>query len=157
VVPFRWRHLLVYGPEAAALDLAEPLFGPPVYVRPGYWLLGENDYLLPDAFIDDVGQRWEGHEALALIEQRGDLFPRADVIGRLRSGAERSVFVKELDRAVMAAFASPEPAGANPVRLDVGLEARAVPDGFALTPAPPPPELELAARALPCYRLAPGV
>jgi len=33
--------------------------------------------------------------------------------------------------------------------------ARAVNDGYALTPAPLP--IELLARALPCYRLAPGV
>jgi hypothetical protein len=31
-----------------------------------------------------------------------------------------------------------------------------VPDGLALSPVPLPPALEQFARALPCYRLAPG-
>jgi hypothetical protein len=152
VVPFAGRHVLVFGPEAQAFG--EPAIGPPVYVRPGYWLWGANDYLLPAEAIDDIGQRFQGPAAYEWIETRGDAFPRADVIGSRPSGRPESVFVKELDLAVLALFAG----GQQPpvVKLDLALEALAVPDGLALSPVPLPPVLELYERAIPCYRLAPG-
>ena len=155
VIPFQRRHLLVYGPDAAALS--EPLFGPPVALRPGYQLHHRPDYLLPTAAIDDVGQRFEGAAAYDWIERRGDAFPRADAIGTLLSGQSASVFMKELDLAEMALFAAPVGEVGRPVRVALALEARAVPDGDALTPVACPPELGLFARAVPCYRLAPGV
>jgi hypothetical protein len=167
ILPFNQRHLLVYGPDADALG--RPLFGPPVYLQPGYWLLTRQDYLLPTTTIDDIGQRFDAPDCYEWIEARGDAFPRADVIGVLPSGEKQSVFMKELDLAAMAAFASPEghaPAG-NPsttlgaslpcTRVDVAIEARAVPDGYALAPIPLPPPIQLLSRALPSYRLAPGV
>ena len=49
LVPFNQHHLLVYGPDADALG--RPLFGPPVYLHPGYWLLTRQDYLLPTASL----------------------------------------------------------------------------------------------------------
>ena len=154
VVPFVSKHLLVYGPDAGALG--EPLFGPPVELRPGYLLIGRHDYLLPAAAIDDIGQRFEGTEAYAWIEGRGDAFPRADVIGTRPSGADESVFMKELDLAELTLYAAPANGGGHPVRLALAIEARAVPDGLALAPIEPPPVLEPYSRALPCYRLAPG-
>jgi hypothetical protein len=153
VVPFLDRHVLVFGPQAEAFG--EPAFGPPAYVRPGYKLWGVNDYLLPAEAIDDIGQRFRGPLAYEWIETRGDAFPRADVIGRRPSGRPESVFMKELDLAVLALFAGSGPE-APVVKLDLALEALAVPDGLALSPVPLPPVLELFARALPCYRLAPG-
>ena len=153
-VPFQSKHLLVYGPDAGALG--EPLFGPPVEVRPAYLLVGRHDYLLPEAAIDDIGQRFEGTEAYVWIESRGDAFPRADVIGTLPSGASESVFMKELDLAELALFASPPNGGGHPVRLALAIEALAVPDGLALAPIELPQVLEPYSRALPCYRLAPG-
>jgi hypothetical protein len=153
VVPFAGRHVLVFGPEAEAFG--EPAFGPPAHVRPGYKLWGANDYLLPAEAIDDIGQRFKGPAAYEWIETRGDSFPRADVIGQRLSGRPESVFMKELDLAVLALFASGQPEA--PVSmLDLALEARAVPDGLALSPTPLPPELKLFERALPCNRLAPG-
>ncbi len=166
ILPFNQRHLLVYGPDAEALGT--PLFGPPVSLRPGYWLLTRQDYLLPTATIDDIGQRFDAPECYEWIEARGDAFPRADVIGVLPSGEKQSVFMKELDLAVMAAFASPAvhaPAGNSSItlgagvpriRVDLAIEALAVPDGYALAPIPLPPPIQLLARALPSYRLAPG-
>jgi hypothetical protein len=153
VVPFLAWHVLVYGPEAAAFG--EPLFGPPIFVRPAYRLWSGGDYLLPSETIDDIGQRFRDRAAYEWIEARGDAYPRADAIGMRPSGQPESVFMKELDLAVMAAFATGEPGGPV-VRLDLALEALAVPDGQALRPVPPPPELELFERALPWYRLAPG-
>ena len=167
LVPFNQRHLLVYGPDAEALGT--PLFGPPVSLRPGYWLLTRQDYLLPTATIDDIGQRFDAPDCYEWIEARGDAFPRADAIGILPSGEKQSVFMKELDLAVMAAFASPvrHSSAGNPstplraglpcIRVDVAIEARAVPDGYALTPIPLPSPIQLLTRALPSYRLAPGV
>ena len=153
VIPFAAAHVLVIGPDAEAFGV--PAFGPPVYVRPGYPLWDGRGYLLPDEAIDDIGQRFKGREAYTWIEARGDAFPRADAIGTLISGAPHSVFMKELDLANLALFASAQPNSA-PVRLDLLLEARAVPDGYALSPVPPPSELAPFARALPSYRLAPG-
>jgi hypothetical protein len=167
ILSFNQRHLLAYGPDADALGT--PLFGPPVYLHPGYWLLTRQDYLLPTATIDDIGQRFDAPECYEWIEARGDAFPRADAVGVLPSGEKQSVFLKELDLAVMAAFATPAghaPAG-NPstalragmpcIRVDLAIEARAVPDGYALTPIPLPSPIQLLSRALPSYRLAPGV
>jgi hypothetical protein len=170
VVPFLDWRVLVFGPDAGAFG--EPAFGPPAYVRPGYKLWGANDYLLPAEAIDDIGQRFQGPAAYEWIETRGDAFPRADVIGVRLSGRSESVFMKELDLAVLALFAGSGPE-APVVKLDLALEALAAPDpspraglgagggalgsGLALSPTSLPPELELYERALPCYRLAPGV
>ena len=79
VLPFSRYHLLVHGPDAEALG--EPLFGPPVHLRPGYHLVTEPDYLLPTEVIDDIGQHFFAPECYEWIEQRGDQFPRADAIG----------------------------------------------------------------------------
>jgi hypothetical protein len=170
IIPFNQHRLLVYGPDAEALGA--PLFGPPVYLRPGYWSLRHNDYLLPTEVIDDIGQRFDAPECYEWIEARGDAFPRADAIGVLASGEKQSVFMKELDLAVMAAFAVAAFAvadprseaegtssleGSSPVRLDLAIEALAIPDSYALTPTPLPAPIAWLDRALPCYRLAPGV
>lgn len=153
VIPFAATRVLVVGPDADAFGV--PLFGPPVFVRPGYPLWNGQGYLLPDEAIDDIGQRFKGRDAYLWIEERGDAFPRADAIGVLASGTPHSVFMKELDLANLALFASEQPSSA-PVRLDLLLEALAIPDGYALAPAPPPSDLAPFARALPSYRLAPG-
>ena len=153
IIPFNNHHVLVYGPDAEALGL--PLFGPPAYVRPAYWLWDEQTYLLADAAIDDIGQRFEDAAAYTWIEERGDAFPRADVIGRLPTGEARSVFMKEVDLAAVATYAASAPAGPS-VPIDLVLEARAVPDNYALLPLALPPELAPFNRALAAYRLAPG-
>jgi hypothetical protein len=132
-----------------------PLLGPPVFIRPGYPLWDGHTYLLPNEAIDDRGQRFTGPAAYAWIEERGDAFPRADAIGVLTSGEPMSVFMKELDLANLAMFASARPEGA-PVRIELVLEALAVPDGYALSPVALPLELTSLARAVPSYRLAPG-
>ena len=165
IIPFNQHHLLVYGPDADALGAS--LFGPPVYLRPGYWSLRHNDYLLPTAVIDDIGQRFDAPDCYEWIEARGDAFPRADAIGVLPSGEKRSVFMKELDLAMMAAFAvadprseaegTSSPEASSSVHVDLAIEALAVPDGYALTTTPLPSPLQFLSRALPCYRLAPGV
>lgn len=152
LLPFNRHHLLVYGPEAEALG--EPLFGPPLNLRPGYRLFAEPDYLLPTEVIDDIGQHFFAPECYEWIEQRGDLFPRADAIGILPSGEKRGLFMKEVDLAEMAAFAGPVGEARPIVRVDLAIEARAEPDGLALAPIEFP--INLLARALPCYRLAPG-
>jgi hypothetical protein len=153
VVQFLDRNVLVFGPDAAAFG--DPAFGPPVYVRPAYRLWAGGDYVLPSEAIDDIGQRFQGRAAYEWIETRGDAFPRADVIGVRPSGRRESVFMKELDLAELGLFAGAQPDGPV-VKIDLALEALAVPDGLALSPISLPPELELFERALPCYRLAPG-
>ena len=153
VIPFTRRHLLLYGPDAAAFGT--PLFGPPVFLRPGYKLAWENDFLLTEQTIDDRGQRYDGVQAAEWIETRGYSYPRADAIGFRPSGEPLGLEVKELDLAVLALFASARPTGPA-VKLDLALEALAVPDGYALSPVAPPQALAMYARALPSYRLAPG-
>jgi hypothetical protein len=157
LVPFNLHHLLVYGPDAQALG--EPRLGPPVYVRPGYRFVTHNAYLLPTETIDDIGQHLLAPECYTWIENQGDAFPRADVIGVLPTGEKESVFMKELDLAEMAAFASAGPASGPAIRVDLAIEALASPDtpDSALTPVSLPAHLQVLSRALPCYRLAPGV
>lgn len=155
VLPFNQHHLLVYGPDADALGA--PLFGPPVYLRPGYRLFAEPHYLLPVEVIDDIGQHFYAPECYAWIEERGDAFPRADAIGTLPSGERRAAFMKEVDLADMAAFAGAAAHAQTHVRVDLAIQALASPDGLALTPVPLPEPLQVLARALPSYRLAPGV
>ena len=90
------------------------------------------------------------------MEERGDLFPRADVIGQRAATGERlSLFMKELDLVQIAVFASPPSGATLAVRVDLAIEARAVPDNYALTPATF--SIEVLDRGLICYRLAPGV
>src|ERR1700682_2790228 len=126
VAAFSQRFVLVYGQDAAAL--AQPLFRPPVFIHPGFKLVGQSAYLLPDEAIDDRGQRFRGPEAVEWIEARGGGFPRADAIGELASGGRLGLRLKELDLAVLALFASSRPDGRR-VRLELAIEAEAVPDG----------------------------
>ncbi len=152
-MPFGRRLVLAYGPDASALN--QPLFGPPLYVHPAYRLVGSSAYLLPDEAIDDRGQRYHDQEAVDWIEELGGVFPRADAIGRLASGEPFQARLKELDLAALALYASAALEG--PVqRLDLAIEALAVPDGYALTPTTPPPVLDTYARGVRFYRLAPG-
>ena len=153
-MPFGRKLVLAYGPDAAALN--QPLFGPPVVVHPAYRLIGSIDYLLPNEAIDDRGQHYYGQEAVDWIETVGGVFPRADAIGHLGTGEPFQARLKEMDLAVLALYASADPLG--PVqRLHLAIEARAVPDGFALIPTEPPPEMAIYARGIHFYRLAPGV
>jgi hypothetical protein len=153
VVPFNQHYLLVHGPDAEALGV--PVFGPPVYLRPGYRLWEAPAYLLPHTVVDDVGQEFGVPEVYEWLETQGDLFPRSDVVGRLPTGEERGVVAKALDLTDLAVFASRRPDEAPFVRVSLAVEARAVPDAYALAPAPAP--VPLLDRALPSYRLAPGV
>jgi len=158
ILLFSRHHLLVYGPDADALGLASPLFGPPVHLRPGYHFFAREEYLLPAEVIDDHGQRFTAPDCYEWIERRGDAFPRADIVGVLApSGEKHSAFMKEMDLAEMAVFATAAgPVGnLSYVRVDLALDARAQPDEYALTPTEFP--IPLFSRALPCYRLAPGV
>ena len=153
-MPFGRNLVLAYGPDAEALN--QPLFGPPVFIHPAYRLVGSSGYLLPDEAIDDRGQHFHDQEAVDWIEELGGVFPRADALGRLASGERFQARLKELDLAVLALYASAEPQG-RVQRLDLAIEALAVPDGYAVTPALPPAELDTYARGVRFYRLAPGV
>ena len=153
-MPFGQKLVLAYGPDAPALNV--PLFGPPLYIHPAYRLVGNRDYLLPDEAIDDRGHHYQGQEAVDWIETVGGVYPRADAIGRLGTGERAQARLKELDLAVLALYASATPAG--PVqRLDLAIEALAVPDGFAVTPTEPLADLALYARGVRFYRMAPGI
>lgn len=146
------HRVLVFGPEADAL--APPVLGPPVYLWPGYRIWGEPRHLVPHTVIDDVGREFAGIEVYSWLEVRGDLYPRSDVLGYLSDGGDRGLVAKGLDLADMAVFASQGQSGGPFLKIELAIEARAVPDGLALAPADlPVPAL---ARALPCYRLAPG-
>lgn len=153
VLPFNQHYLLVYGPDAQALGV--PLFEPPVYVRPGYRLWEAPQYLLPHTVVDDYGQEFGEPDVYEWLETQGDLFPRSDVLGYLPGGGERSVVCKALDLTDLAVFAGPNAADGPWVRLALAIEARAVPDAYAVLPIDSP--FPAFARALPGYRLSPGV
>jgi len=153
-MPFGQKLVLAYGPDAPALNQA--LFGPPLFIHPAYRVFGTRDYLLPNEAIDDRGQHYHDQEAVDWIEMVGGVFPRADAIGRLPSGERAQSRLKELDLAVLALYASATPTG--PVqRPDLAIEALAVPDGFAVAPTEPPPDLATYARGVRWYRMAPGI
>jgi hypothetical protein len=153
-LPFGPNLVLAYGPDAPALN--QPLFGPPLYIHPAYRVFGTRNDLLPDEAIDDRGQHYRGQDAADWIEMAGGVYPRADAIGRLGSGESAQFRLKELDLAALSLHASAEPAGATR-RLDLAIEALAVPDGLALTPTSPPAQLQTYERGVRFYRLAPGV
>jgi hypothetical protein len=153
VISFHQHYLLVHGPEASALGV--PLFESPVYVRPGYKLWDAPAYLLPHTVVDDYGQQFEEPASFEWLETQGDSFPRSDVFGYLPAGGERGVACKALDLTDLAVFAGPHATEGPWVRVALAIEARAVPDQYAVIPTDPP--IPLLARALPSYRLAPGV
>jgi hypothetical protein len=153
VIPFQEFHLLVYGPDAAALGA--PVLGPLVHLWPAYHLWDQPDYVLPTTVVDDIGQEFGAPDCYEWLETQGDLFPRSDVMGWLASGPKASVFTKQLDLTYLFAFASSTLNGGPFTKLDLVVEARAVADDLALTPIPCP--WPLFERALPSYRLAPGV
>lgn len=153
VLPFNQHYLLVHSPDASALGV--PLFESPVYVRPGYKLWDAPTYLLPHTVVDDYGQEFGEPGCFDWLETQGDLFPRSDVIGYLPAGGERGVVVKDLDLIDLAVFAAPHATEGPWVRVALAIEARAVPDQYAVVPVESP--FPLFARALPSYRLAPGV
>lgn len=153
VLPFNQHYLLVHGPDALALGV--PLLEPPIFLRPGYKLWDAPDYLLPHTVVDDIGQEFGEPEIFEWLETQGDLFPRSDVFGYLPLGGERGVVVKALDLTQLAVFAAARPNTGPFLRLALAVEARAVPDSLALVSTSCPwPQFE---RALPSYRLAPGV
>jgi len=153
VLPFNQHYLLVHGPDAAALGV--PLFESPVFVRPGYKLWDAPQYLLPHTVVDDYGQEFGEPACFDWLETQGDLFPRSDVFGYLPLGGERGVVCKALDLTDLAVFAGPHATEGPWARVSLAIEARAAPDQYAVAPAEPP--IPLLARALPSYRLAPGV
>lgn len=149
-------HVLVYGPEATtymALSVNGTHFGAPIFIRPGYRFFTRPHYLLPTEVVDDIGQRFLAPECYDWLENRGDLFPRSDVIGLISAGGTDSVFVKELDLTELSLFASPSPSSPVMTKLDLALEIIPSPDDYVLFPATFP--LTLFARAIPCYRLSP--
>lgn len=154
VLPFNGRFVLAYGPEASALGV--PLLEAPVYVRPAYrsqW--PPHDYILPSDVIDDHGNHFSAPDIYPWLDEHGDMFPRSDLLGLTQNGQKVETVVKTLDLVDLALFAGADPAGDLWLKIDLALEARAVPDAYALLPAPFP--IPLFDRAVPCYRLAPGV
>ncbi len=62
--------------------------------------LYERDSLLPQLVVDDFRRMYHGRAALEFMIQRGDAFPRADVIGRrVSTGRRADLFLKQLDLA----------------------------------------------------------
>lgn len=154
VLPFNGRFVLAYGPEASALGV--PLLSTPVYVRPAYrsqW--PPHEFILPSDIIDDHGQHFSAPDIYPWLDEQGDMFPRSDLIGLTQSGKKVETVVKTLDLVDLALFAGADPAGDLWLKIDLAIEARAVPDTYALLPIPFP--MPLFDRAVPCYRLAPGV
>ena len=80
-------------------------------VRFALAFLYEADYFIPERVIDDFRRQFAGLEAYRFLLDRGDSFPRADVIGtRVATGAYDEIFLKQLDLAApLAAFAYSSP------------------------------------------------
>ncbi len=154
LIRFNQRHILTYGPPAPALG--ETLIGPPLVLRPGYRFHFRDDYLLPTEIIDDLGQHLPAPACYDWLEQRGDAYPRADVLGQLAStGQNHSAFVKELDLIEQQIYVMGNPPAFPPARADLAVELLPPPDGLALVPQALP--IPAFARALTCYRLHPNV
>jgi len=79
-------------------------------------LYEEDDAVIPQLAIDDFRRQYTGAAALDFLYDKGDAFPRADVLGlRVSTGRAVQVFVKELDlaRPYRLYILDPDP-GANP-------------------------------------------
>lgn len=74
--------------------------------------LYEPEHFIPERVVDDFRRSTEGRDAISFLFERGDSFPRADVIGRrVSSGTHDEIFVKQLDLAadlVAFAFRAPD-------------------------------------------------
>ncbi len=70
-------------------------------IRYGVRILGKPQLsLVPDLVVADRGEMLSGEAAWQFINQRGHLFPRADVCGRLADGTDEMLFLKQLDLAL---------------------------------------------------------
>lgn len=153
VIAHNGHFILVYGSELQALGA--PVIGAPVELRPGYRLWEAPTYLLPQTVIDDIGQEFDAPEAFTWIEERGDLFPRSEAYGVLADGSEKGFVIKALDLTELRVFAGPGGGGGPFLPITLAIEAASVADDLAVVPVPGP--TPVLARALPAYRLSPGV
>ena len=153
VIAHGGHFVFVYGPEAQALGV--PVLEGPVVLRPAYRLWEMPAYFLPETVIDDIGQEFDAPEAFTWIEERGDLFPRSEAYGVLADGSEKGFVIKALDLTELRVFAGPGGGGGPFLPIALAIEAASVADDLAVVPVPGP--TPLLARALPAYRLSPGV
>ncbi|MXX84068.1 MAG: hypothetical protein F4Y70_11500 [Chloroflexi bacterium] len=73
-------------------------------LRYGIRILGKPHLaIVPDLVVADRGEMLVGEAAWQFIMERGHLFPRADVCGRMADGADEMLFLKQLDLALPVA------------------------------------------------------
>ncbi len=104
-----------------ALDRGRVVAGGELIVRYGISILGKpQDRLVPDLVVADRGEMLVGESAWHFITERGHLFPRADVCGRLADGTDEMLFLKQLDLALpCAVYAYADSADCKPLaRID---------------------------------------
>lgn len=89
------------------------LYRGPMILMYGFPLAYEQDFLLPQMVIDDFKRVFEADAALEFLLNKGNSYPRADVVGTSLSTMTRcDLFVKEVDLgAGLRAFAFETVAG----------------------------------------------
>jgi hypothetical protein len=89
---------LVASPLNGLKTVAEGAF----IVRYGLRFLGKlHRSIVPGLLVLDYGDMLTGEEAWEFITNKSNLYPRAEVAGRMDDGSEDMVFLKALDLAVL--------------------------------------------------------
>lgn len=115
------------------------------------------DTLIPAWAYDDFQQEHKGLKALRFLEDKGERFPRADVVGwRADNGKRDDLYVKELDMARpyrVFAYSKPEERVPTHRVKIVGLMLDSVREPTLVRDPEPEPVSEMLYKSLPVYRL----
>lgn len=68
-----------------------------LFLRYAFVTVGREDHIFPAFILDDWGNEIKGMEVYNWVHQFGSQFPRGEIFGFDRSGAEVQLFVRELE------------------------------------------------------------
>lgn len=93
-------NVLIIGESSRQLP-GEQLYSGEMYLRYGLvYLYKETDALIPQYALDDFRREYHAADALDFLYEKGERFPRADVVGiRVPDGTKTQAYAKELDHA----------------------------------------------------------
>jgi hypothetical protein len=94
-ITLRTGGTLLQKEQRLALLLQED--GPPVYLRFALIQQGTGDHIFPEVVLDDWGHERRSLDVYRWIYEEGSVFPRAEVFGFDRSGAEAQIFLRKIE------------------------------------------------------------
>lgn len=122
-------------------------------------LLYSKEFMFPQLAIDDFRREYHGHAAIEFMMDKGNLYPRADVIGVRRSdGQQTDFYMKEVDIAAgLHAFAyASSLVGAPLARVEAAVWLDAAIDPQAGLIGLGEDDYSLLRRSAKCYRCNPA-